>query len=89
VQQPAYETVQIMRKSYSLRLHLMPDQAAEVKRLAAAEDRSQAEILSHLVRDGLRFRQEREAEQAEVLRVGQSTILENTLVKLLRGEPDA
>jgi hypothetical protein len=65
-----------MRKSYSVRLHLSQSEGDEIKRIAATEERSQAETLSRLIRDGLRFR------HGEVSSVGR-------IVSILRGETDA
>jgi hypothetical protein len=56
-----------MRKSYSVRLHLTTEEGAEIKRIAATEERSQAEVLSRLVRDGLRYRHGEQSATGAVL----------------------
>jgi hypothetical protein len=58
-----------MRKSYSVRLNLSHDEGDEIKRICAAEERSQAEVLSRLVRDGLYQRRKASASTARLVAV--------------------
>jgi hypothetical protein len=78
-----------MRKSYSVRLHLSQSEGDEVKRICAAEERSQAEVLSMLVRSGLQQYRAATADAQEILAEGQVAVVRKRLVSLLRGEQPA
>jgi hypothetical protein len=62
-----------MRKDYNVRLRLSALEGEEVRRISLAEGRSQADTLSRIVRDGLKYR------RGEVSAVGK-------LAQLIRGE---
>jgi hypothetical protein len=77
-----------MRKQsgFNIRVKLSDAEGHEIHNMALRENRSQSSAISLLLREALSARRAAAAEQEELLRVGHAVKLENTLVKILRGE---
>jgi hypothetical protein len=78
-----------MRKEFNVRIRLPQALGDEIHRLSLKENRSQSATVSWLVSEQLNAMRARAAEQDELLRVGSAVKLNDTLVKLLRGEDSA
>jgi hypothetical protein len=62
-----------MAKEFSIRLRMTPADAHEVRQIALTEGRSQADVMTRLIRDGFRYR------RGEVSAIGQ-------IAAVIRGE---